>query len=96
MNCLKIVKKIKRRNKLILIADTSEAVWDTVQLYESNPIANDSDDESRINKTDNKALRKRKLALFKKDGKAKSAHNNSAGRTFPSPFVNLEPAFKQT
>ena len=32
---------------------------------------------------------------YSKNRKAKSAHNNSAG-TFPSPFVNLEPAFKRT
>jgi hypothetical protein len=41
-----LVDKVKRRNKLIKIADTSEGAWETVRQYESNPVASDSDDES--------------------------------------------------
>ena len=41
-----LVEKVKRRNKLIKIADTSEGGWETVRQYESNPVASDSDDES--------------------------------------------------
>jgi hypothetical protein len=38
-----LVEKVKRRNKLIKIADTSEEGWETVRQYESSPVASDSD-----------------------------------------------------
>ncbi|KAH3699531.1 hypothetical protein DPMN_074488 [Dreissena polymorpha] len=44
---------IKKRNKLIRIADTSEGGLDTVKLYESNHVASDSEDEARINRAEN-------------------------------------------
>lgn len=49
--------KVKRRNKLIKIADTSEGGWDTVRNYEENPVASNSEDESRINRAENRALK---------------------------------------
>ena len=53
-----LVEKVKRRNKLIKIPDTSEEGWEAVRQYESSPVASDSDDESKINKAENRALRK--------------------------------------
>ena len=52
-----LVEKVKRRNKLIKVADTSEEGWKTVRQYESSPVVSDSDDESKINKAENRALK---------------------------------------
>jgi hypothetical protein len=43
-----ICDKLKSRNKLIRIADTSAGAWATVREYEQNEIADNSDDEKRI------------------------------------------------
>ena len=69
---LEAVEKLKKRNKSIKIADTSEGGWETVRQYESNPIASDTDDENRINKAENRALRKRKFKSNKKSSKPSS------------------------
>jgi hypothetical protein len=49
-------QKIKERNKHIRIADSSSGGWETV----ANPVASDSDDESKIYRAENRALKKRK------------------------------------
>jgi hypothetical protein len=43
-----LVEKVKGRNKLIHITDTSTGGWTTVTEYESNVIASDSEDEKKI------------------------------------------------
>ena len=40
-----LVSKVKTRNKLIKIADTSTGGWATVREYEANSIADNSDDD---------------------------------------------------
>ena len=52
-----LVEKVKGRNKLIRIADTSTGDWTTVREYESNVIASDSEDEKKIRHADAKAVR---------------------------------------
>ena len=66
------VDKIHVRNKHIRIADTSEGGWETVTQYEINPLASDSDDESRINRAESRAVKKRK------------AHQSKAKKTRPA------------
>ena len=52
-----ISDKLKSRNKLIRIADTSAGDWATVREYEQNEIADNSDDEKRIRQAENRAIK---------------------------------------
>ena len=44
--------KLKNRNKLIRIAGSSEGGWETVRQYEASPLADDSEDESRLKRAE--------------------------------------------
>ena len=73
-----MAEKLKRRNKLIKIADSSEGGWETVRQYESNLVASDSEDEGKINRAENRAIKKRKSTKKSKSSADKSDHNVSA------------------
>ena len=70
--------KLHTRNKHIRIADTSAGGWETVRQYESNPIASNSEDESKIFKAENRALKK------KKSSHTRSSTSVSAAGTYTS------------
>ena len=58
--CDDLAAKLKRRNKLIKMADRSVLGWDTVAEYENDPIASASDDGKKIRQAENRALTKKK------------------------------------
>lgn len=64
-------EKLRHRNKLIKVADSSECGWETVRQYQSNPIASDSEDEAKLQKAESRAAKKRKerLTRFSRGGK---------------------------
>ena len=55
----RVGKFIQKRQKLIKLADKSEAGWLAVDEYESDELADDSADEKRIKKAQEKAARKK-------------------------------------
>ena len=74
-------KSLRHRQKIIKLADKSEAGWLAVKEYEAEELASDSDDEKRIRKAQKRALKKKKQNAFKKSEKNKaplSAHTSRA------------------
>ena len=61
-------KAIKRRNKLIGIADKSEAGWAAVGEYISDEVASGSEDEKKIRAAEQRAFRKKKNARSANSG----------------------------
>ena len=51
---------IQKRQKLIKLADKSEAGWLAAGEYESDELAEDSEDDKKIRKAQDKAARKKK------------------------------------
>ena len=77
---------VQERQKMIKLADSSDLGWKVVQEYESNPIADDSEDEKRMNRALSKAERKAKSEKAKKRprtapyNKERSTAEDNAGK----------------
>nr|XP_034311779.1 uncharacterized protein LOC117684306 [Crassostrea gigas] len=72
------IELLNERQKLIKIADSSPLGWKVVAEYQANPIADDSEDEKRINKAQNKAE--------KKDKKQKAHRRPTNDYSRPHPY----------
>lgn len=59
-------KRLSHRNKLILIADSSEEGWEVVNEYQRRDLADDSDDDKRIRQAEVRASQKRRHAQLAK------------------------------
>ena len=72
---------LNKRMKELRIADTSEAGWETVNAYKANPIAEDSDDDKRLQ-------RAKKVAKERMAAKARKSKFNGRGRFYRRPYWN--------
>jgi hypothetical protein len=82
-----LAEKLHVRNKDIRTAESSTAGWDTVLQYKCNPVAKDSDDKAKINKVENRAL-KRKRSSSKGRGARDIVH--PVGPSFQQPYSSVQ------
>ena len=83
--------KLHKRNKLVHIAGSSTSGWDTVKQYEANPVASESEDESKIHKAEGRAL---KLKRSSSKGRGGRPYNATSTHRFSAPVV-LPPVLPQ-
>ena len=78
---------LRQRTKELRIADSSDAGWETVNVYRSHPVADDSDDDRKIRKAE-------KLAKERLASKSKCNRSNRRGgyqrRPYNRPWGNRD------
>lgn len=86
---------IKHRNKIIRIADTSEVGWATISEYENLDVADNSDDDRKIRRAEERAKKKADLKKsnnmsdnFRRAGSFRGGFNKGGleGRRFDGRF----------
>ena len=85
--CRDAVDDLSHRNKLIRLADMSEAGWAAVDEYEQHALASDSDDEKRIVRAENRALKKQRDQRRKRQDKISASRRQSPQRWQPQPHI---------
>ena len=75
-------EEIRKRIKLIRLADKSEGGWQTVSEYLSDELASDSEDEKRIRRADNAACAKRKKKTNKEVTAKRARISHGSGNQF--------------
>lgn len=73
---------IQKRQKLIKLADKSEAGWLVVDEYESDELAENSEDDKKIRKAQDKAVRKKKQM---QQARSKRQRTNPSSSTMVRP-----------
>ena len=68
---------IQKRQKLIKLADKSEAGWLVVDEYESDELADDSEDDKKIRRAQDKAVRKKKQLLLSRSKRQRTSSPNN-------------------
>ena len=74
-------KGLRHRQKIIKLADKSEAGWLAVKEYQTEELASDSEDEKRIKKAQERALKKKKQDAFKRAEKSRNSSSASSARS---------------
>ena len=82
-------QSIKKRQKLIRLADRSKDGWQVVHEYESDELASDSDDEKRIRKARNAVEKKRKDVKASSDSGAKRFKSSNDNQLFRGTIVRV-------
>ena len=68
---------IQKRQKLIKLADKSEAWWLVVDEYENDEWVDDSEDDKKIRRAQDKAVRKKKQLLLSRSKKQRTSSQNT-------------------
>lgn len=86
------ISMLEKRNKLILLADSTDCGWDTVSAYEKHALAEDEADEKRIRKAIQYAqAEKKKSAVGRGRGRGRGGARMPAPAALGAPPATQQP-----